>query len=201
MKLDFKNASQFEPMADQPGASVQVAKATKPGQDVSFKVSGAGAITDTQQARAQGGSDGGAMDGQPDANRAGPGGGLGRPIDSPDALATYRWPLLIVLLVVLFGVAYLTLSRTSGRVATTAEGISVPVPPDQPRAASVAPTVSPATPVPQSANALLEAMKDELFQLEIERQQGEISSEEYETQKAALDQTLKRALARSSRKS
>jgi hypothetical protein len=201
MKLDFKNASQFEPMADQPGASVQVAKATKPGQDVSFKVSGAGAITDTQQARAQGGSDGGAMGGQPDANRAGPGGGLGRPIDSPDALATYRWPLLIVLLVVLFGVAYLTLSRTSGRVATTAEGISVPVPPDQPRAASVAPTVSPATPVPQSANALLEAMKDELFQLEIERQQGEISSEEYETQKAALDQTLKRALARSSRKS
>jgi hypothetical protein len=198
MKLAFKNASQFEPMADQPGASVQVAKATKPGQDVSFKVSGTGAITDTQQAQAQGGGDGGAMGGQQDNGRAGPGGGLGRPIDSPDALATYRWPLLAVLLIVLFGVAYLMLSRTSGRVATTAEGIAVPVPQEQPSAIAAA---APSTSVPPSANALLEAMKDELFQLEIERQQGQISTAEYETQKAALDQTLKRALARSSRKS
>lgn len=39
-------------------------------------------------------------------------------------------------------------------------------------------------------------MKEELFQLEIERQQGQISAAEYEQQKAALDQTLKRALAR-----
>ena len=39
-------------------------------------------------------------------------------------------------------------------------------------------------------------MKEELFQLEIERQQGVITQEDYEKQKAALDQTLKRALAR-----
>jgi hypothetical protein len=44
-------------------------------------------------------------------------------------------------------------------------------------------------------------MKEELFQLEIERQQGQISQQEYETQKAALDQTLKRALARTARNS
>jgi hypothetical protein len=194
MKLDFKNAGQFESMADQPGAVVQVAKSTKPGQDVSFKVSGTGAITDNQQA--QGGD--GAPGGQQDNGRAGPGGGLGRPIDSPDALANYRWPLLAVLLVVLFGVAYLTLSRTAGR-ATTAEGISVPVPQEeaprseQPRSATVD---APVAPPAKSSNALLEAMKDELFQLEIERQQGQISSEEYEKQKSALDQTLKRALAR-----
>jgi hypothetical protein len=52
-----------------------------------------------------------------------------------------------------------------------------------------------------SGNALLEAMKDELFQLEIERQQGIITQEDYEKQKAALDQTLKRALARARRDS
>ena len=196
MKLDFKNAGQFESMADQPGAVVQVAKATKPGQDVSFKVSGTGAITDNQQAQAGGGE--GTPGGQQDNGRAGPGGGLGRPIDSPDALANYRWPLLAVLLVVLFGVAYLTLSRTAGR-ATTTEGISVPVPQEearrseQPRSAAVE---APVAPTPKSSNALLEAMKDELFQLEIERQQGQISAEEYEKQKSALDQTLKRALAR-----
>ena len=199
MKLNFKNAGQFESMADQPGAVVQVAKATKPGQDVSFKVSGTGAIADNQQA--QSGGDGGAMGGQQDSGRAGPGGGLGRPIDSPDALATYRWPLLGVLLVVLFGVAYLTLSRSSGRAATTTEGISVPVPQEprvteQPRSAVVE---APVAATPKSSNALLDAMKDELFQLEIERQQGQISAEEYEKQKSALDQTLKRALARASK--
>jgi hypothetical protein len=42
-------------------------------------------------------------------------------------------------------------------------------------------------------------MKDELFQLEIERQQGQISQAEYEKTKAALDETLKRALARANR--
>jgi len=61
--------------------------------------------------------------------------------------------------------------------------LAVPVPP-------------PVAPPAKSSNALLEAMKDELFQLEIERQQGQSSAEEYEKQKAALDQTLKRALAR-----
>jgi hypothetical protein len=180
MKLDFKDANQFEPMADQPGSVVQIAKAVKPGQDVSFKVSGTGTITDPQQEQSQ---DGGAAAGQD--NR--PGGGLGVPIDSPDALAKYRWPLLIVLLVVLFGVAYLTLSRTAPS-ATTNEGVSVAIPePEEP-----APRVS-----HKSPSALLDAMKEELFQLEIERQQGQISAEEYEAQKAALDQTLKRALARS----
>jgi hypothetical protein len=52
-----------------------------------------------------------------------------------------------------------------------------------------------AQPVPRSA-MLLEGLKEEMFQLEIERQQGRISQEEYLKTKAALDQTLQRALAR-----
>ena len=44
--------------------------------------------------------------------------------------------------------------------------------------------------------ALLDAMKEELFQLELDRQQGKVSAEEYATAKAALDETIKRALAR-----
>ncbi len=43
---------------------------------------------------------------------------------------------------------------------------------------------------------LLEAMKEELFQLEIDRQQEKISPEDYSKAKAALDETIKRALAR-----
>jgi hypothetical protein len=38
-----------------------------------------------------------------------------------------------------------------------------------------------------------------LFQLEIDRQRGTISPEEYATAKAALDETMKRALARSAK--
>ena len=194
MKLDFNNASLFEPMADQPGSTVQVARATRVGQDVSFKVSGTGTIApDSSEQQAQG------AQAAPGGQREGPGGGLGRPIDSPDALAHYRWPLLGALLVVLFGVAYLMLSRTAHN-ATTTEGVSVPIPSP---AASPTPNRSEilAAPAPTPSNALLDAMKEELFQLEIERQQGQISQQEYETQKAALDQTLKRALARTARNS
>jgi hypothetical protein len=53
------------------------------------------------------------------------------------------------------------------------------------------------TPQPHRS-LLLEAMKEELFQLEVERQQGRITEEEYSKAKAALDYTLKRALSRAS---
>jgi hypothetical protein len=39
-------------------------------------------------------------------------------------------------------------------------------------------------------------LKEEIFQLEIERKQGKITAAEYEKAKAALDQTLERALKR-----
>jgi hypothetical protein len=45
-------------------------------------------------------------------------------------------------------------------------------------------------------NTLLDAMKEELFQLETERLQGRIGQEEYESSRAALDKTLQRAVQR-----
>jgi hypothetical protein len=201
MKLDLKNPSQFQPMSDQPGSTVQVARDAGPGTDVSFKISGTGTIDNSQPAQA--GSQGGPMGAQQAGSR--PGGGLGPPIDAPDALAKYRWPMLGVILFVLFGVAYLTLSRSHGQSPVTAEGVSVPVPEPPARASAASAPVSttprsapaPQAPPATSGNALMDAMKEELFQLEIERQQGQISAEEYEAQKAALGQTLKRALSRS----
>ena len=61
-----------------------------------------------------------------------------------------------------------------------------PKPPVRPRAA---PT-----------SMLLEGLKEELFELEVEHQQGRISQQEYETAKAALDHTLQRALKREATK-
>ncbi len=48
------------------------------------------------------------------------------------------------------------------------------------------------------SGALLEALKEELFQLEMEHKQGQISDQEYAKAKSALDQTLARAIKRKS---
>jgi hypothetical protein len=47
---------------------------------------------------------------------------------------------------------------------------------------------------------LLEALKEELFQLEVEHKQGKIAQQEYEKAKAALDGTLAHALKRDAQK-
>jgi hypothetical protein len=47
---------------------------------------------------------------------------------------------------------------------------------------------------------LLEGLKEELFQLEVEHKQGRISQQEYEKSKSALDHTLQRALRREAQK-
>ena len=64
-------------------------------------------------------------------------------------------------------------------------------------AAAFADFVEPAAPAKDRNALLLEAMKEELFQLELDRQQGKVTDEEYTKAKAALDETLKRAVARS----
>jgi hypothetical protein len=60
------------------------------------------------------------------------------------------------------------------------------------------PAASPATAGGSKSAMLLEALKEELFQLEVELKQGKITKDEYEKHKAALDQTLDRALKRMS---
>ena len=63
---------------------------------------------------------------------------------------------------------------------------------------SSAPTRVEAAPAktPQNGDRLLDALKEELFQLEMERHQGKISGEDYEKAKSALDTTLARAAKR-----
>ena len=185
MKWTPKNESLFKPMNDQ-SATIQIATNVRPGQDLSFQLSGAGAFPNEEEAQ-QGGTAPNARNAP--ANR--PGGGLGPPIDAPDALAKYRWLILGVLAVVLSGGAYISVTRAPkprrGRVPETPSFDAAPSQIEQP--------IHSETPVPGST--LLEALKNELFQLEVERQQGLISASDYEKQKAALDQTLQVALARS----
>ena len=126
-----------------------------------------------------------------------PGGGLGRPIDTPDPLSKYRWVILGALGVVLAGGGYLAVSRSKSLPAGAAdvdEIEEVGVTPKQ--AASAAVAVPTSAPSADRSHMILEALKEELFQLEIELQQGSIAQADYQKAKAALDQTLQRALAR-----
>jgi hypothetical protein len=103
-----------------------------------------------------------------------PGGGLGVPNERPDPLSSVRWPFLAVISLFLAGGAFY--------VYRSARSSTEPAPPHA---------------KPQNSGAaLLDAMKEEFFQLEADRLQGRISTQEYETAKAALDKTLQRAVQR-----
>jgi len=182
MTFTPKNAQRFQTMPDQPG--VMVATNAKPGEDLSFTISGTGAFqAEGQQAAAGGGGGGGAMAGGGDSR---PGGGLGAPIDSNDPLYDYRAVILgVFALVLVMGGFYVVGKSNVAAPRTVAAGVPVPFP-------VAAPTTAPA----DRSSKLLDAMKDELFHLELDRQQGKITQAEYEKAKAALDETIKRALAR-----
>jgi len=184
MTFTPKNAQAFQNMPDKSGSTIMVATDVKPGQDLSFRIAGTGVFPQEGQEDASAGDSGGggaAMGGGQAAGRDNrPGGGLGAPIEAPDPLQQYRALILGAFAVVLVMGGFYVVSKANHRPhPTTAEGprIDAPVTGDR-------------------STLLLEAMKEELFQLEIDRQQGKLSEEEYAKAKAALDETMRRALAR-----
>ncbi len=194
MTFDAKDAQQFKSMPDDTGSTIMVATNVKPGQDLSFRIAGSGVFSNEQQS-GQSGATGAADNGTNGAQAAGrdnrPGGGLGAPIDAPDPLHDYRAYILgAFALVLVMGGAYVVSKSNNGLHTSTAAGPEIP--------AAIASDVSDAVvPAQRDRSALLlEAMKEELFQLEIDRAQNNISPQEYEKAKAALDETIRRAMAR-----
>lgn len=190
MQFSAGASSGFESRANprEPGTTVQVASNTEAGQALGFKISGTGTLS---EAREDG--DGGAPSSDSGAAIAGrdsrPGGGLGPPIDAPDPLEKYRWYILGGFAVVLAaGAIYITKRSRSSSLATIPDFSASDI------------QVGESLPVRQSASGrsglLLEALKEEMFQLEVEHKQGSISQPEYDRARAALDQTLERAIKR-----
>jgi len=197
--MEFSAApdTNFKPMNDpnQPDANVQLASATALGQSLAFKISGEG----TLHARVEGGGAQGENTPAQSENR--PGGGLGPPIDAPDPLQKYRWPILGGIAVVLVASAiYVALRQQSAaRVGAHAKAH----PPkleeqdlDWELAKAPAEREKTVRTTRSSSSMLLEGLKEELFQLEVEHKQGDITQLEYDNTKAALDHTLERALKR-----
>jgi hypothetical protein len=199
MTFEAKDKQQFQQMSD-PQSTIMVATNVKEGQDLSFRVGGTGIFQQENQQAGQGSADsGGAMGGgaQSAANDNRPGGGLGAPIDAPDPLHDYRAYILgAFALVLVMGGAYIVSRSNRPQPATAGPAANIEA--DSPEsAAAFADFVEPTAPARDRNALLLEAMKEELFQLELDRQQGKVTPEEYARAKAALDETLKRALARS----
>jgi len=195
------------PYPQEPDAIVQVASNTSVSQNLAFKVSGEGVLQAPQEGSAAKG-DAGAQAG----NR--PGGGLGPPIDAPDPLQKYRWHILggIAAALILGGVYVAMRQQSAARAlarqrtaSPTKAAVQVPALHDEedeygPAPILATPTVRSTPAAARPTSMLLDALKEELFQLEVERRQGQISQTEYESAKSALDQTLDRALKREAQK-
>ena len=189
---------------NEPDAAVEVASNTTPGQNLAFKLSGEGTLAGQQESGAQGqvsseGEQSSAPGPGASQSSGRPGGGLGPPIDAPDPLQKYRWWILGGFAAVLvIGGVYVASRQQSAARALKRQRPSSPVAmqeeDDYEPAEVAAVGISRAQARPSSM--LMEGIKEELFQLEVERKQGQISQAEYEKAKAALDQTLERALKR-----
>jgi hypothetical protein len=181
----------FQSMQDprESDAVVQVASNTTAGQPLAFKISGTGRMSDeSEKTKGRGTPSGGAQTSGAVAGRVSrPGGGLGPPIDAPDPLKKYRWYILGGLGILLVAGAVHIFSRFMTATVTDF------APTDVEQAHT--PMAPKAKPADRSA-LLLGALKEEIFQLEVEHKQCRISQQEYEKAKAALDQTLERAVKR-----
>jgi len=190
---------------NQPGASVRVAADAKVGQNLAFSISGEGKLETGQQGGTQ-------RSGESEENSAGsapradsnnrPGGGLGPPIDAPDPLQKYRWWILggSAAVLLIGGVFVASRQQSTARAFRRQKSSSSLLTATQKRDEyePVEAGIVEATRAHDArhASTLMEGIKEELFQMEGELKNGRISQAEFDRVKAALDQTLARALKR-----
>jgi hypothetical protein len=202
----------FTSVPQDPGIQTQLSKNVQPGQELSVTVSGNGSMP--REAQAQQPNADTSSQGSQDTSTpgTGPGGGIGKPIGTPDPLTKYKWWILAGLALALAATAGFLLRRPATAGAAPVR-VSVPAGKPAPAArrapaAYAPPPVAPPAPAPvyaaqpgspASHNAtLLSVLKEEMFAIESEKLSGTLSAADYKEQKAALETVLKRALKQSS---
>jgi hypothetical protein len=185
-----------------PNATAQVASNTTNGQNLAFNVSGEGMLETSRQPVAQDSGQhqdsstaGGGPVTQP-RNR--PGGGLGPPVDAPDPLQKYRWWIFgSSAAVLIIGCVYVARQQSRMRAYSSQCALQ-----DKRHYESAEAGMMEAmrTPAARVTSGLITGIKEELFQIEVERKRGQISQPEFERVKAALGQTLDLALRREAQK-
>ena len=228
MNFAAASSTNYQSMNDpqQPDANVQVASGAQAGQSLAFKVSGTGSLQ-ARQENAGAPNDGGSS-AQGDRPGGGLGPPIDAP-DPLQKYRWWILGAFAVALVV-GGVYVASRQQAAAREAArpkSKEALQKMQEPDldadyegpeappvrevrtrQVRASEPRPSdgravearPQPARSQTSSTSMLLEGLKEELFELEVEHKQGRISQQEYEKTKSALDQTLQRALNREAAK-
>lgn len=194
--INFKAASgsQFEARQVDPSVDTWAAKNVRPGQSLSFTVSGEG------KAPAPSVSAGHSMGDEPgkSASSSGPSGSsasignspavdTGAPAGSPDPLTRFKWWILSVLGILLVGAAAFLLRKGGANAGQAdADASKAPVP---------SPTTAAMNDASTTRTARLNKLKDELFAIESKRLSGALPEAEYVQIKAELEAALKSALA------
>lgn len=194
--------SEFQPLNDPSVINSQSYDAHQPpaGQPVQFTISGSGQLPEAPET-AQGGGDqtGGGQADQTGASSSRPGGGMAPPGDpegTNDPWAKYKWWIVTGLgLALVVGAGIMLKSNPAVAVAGAAPPPAVDITVPSTAYASSA-TQAPATGAVSGGNPLLQALKDELFELETDRLAGRLTEAQYAEQKAAFDVVLRRALSR-----
>jgi hypothetical protein len=171
--------SPFAAVNDEVNAQTFVARTLPADKPIPFTVSGSGQLPRDSQDANNGGQSQSDTSGQQQGSAADdtrPGGGLGKPIDTPDPLSKYKWWIIGGLLLLMAGIAGFLVSK--------------------PSAPAAAQDTSPMPMAPLSGRSTLDALKEELFTLETDRLSGKLDEAEYAEHKAALETILKRVLKR-----
>jgi hypothetical protein len=203
MQFQGQGATQFQSISPDVNAQTFDAHTPSVAQPVQFSISGAGQLPQAQEdAKGGNGQQGGAAQGVGQAASQRPGGGLGAPGDPEaenDPWSKYKWWILGVLGLALAGGAGMMMKRSAVPVGTlpsgAAHGDFDAAPAIEAGSGSYAAAGSYA-PAVRSTSSTLQALKDELFELETDRITGRITAEEYAEHKAAYDVVLRRALSR-----
>ena len=175
MSFSPVDAQAFQSMNEN-GSELHVATNVKPGQKLAYSFSGSGNFPPENE---------GGQTANGPGNESRPGGGIGAPETTPDPLEKYRWWI--------FGVIGLLF------VAGAGYALRHPAPAPQPEPVKKTKAHgAPATSAGRNghASSLLDALKEELFQLEIDKHEGKLSNAEYEKHRAALELTIRRAVSR-----
>lgn len=177
--MTFKSSdSAFLPANEEDGMTVFVAKNVAPSQALSFTVSGEGVPPREAQA-------GGESLPTPAAT-----GGLGPPTGEPESLGAARWYILGGVIVVLTALVIWMLRRKPGAEAAQVSKAGAAERSSSGNAGSAKSGQPQST--RESQNTVLDALKEELFQLETDKALGKISPQEYAAAKAGLDTLFKR---------
>jgi len=198
MQFQGQGSTQFQAIS--PDVNAQTFDAHLPpfSQPLQFTLSGAGQLPQAQE-QAQGGAQqgGAAQQGaQQQASSDRPGGGLGVPVDpndENDPWSKYKWWVFGILGLTLAAGAGLMLKRSALPAGAmpphSADESYAAAGPEDALGGSVSRSAPPTT-------STLQALKDELFELEADRLAGRITAAEYVEHKAAFDVMLRRALGR-----